>query len=264
LLHLLLVTPILAFDIETIPDVDGIRRLYSLPGSLPDREVAEIAFQKRRAQTGSDFLAPHLHRVAVISCVLREGEGVKVFSIGEPETPEKEAIQRFFEGIEKLVPQLVSWNGGGFDLPVLNYRALAHGVAAPKFWDQGEDDRDFRFNSYIGRYHARHLDLMDVLAMYQPRNNAPLDEVAQLAGLPGKIGVGGAQVWPAYLEGRMAEIRDYCEADTANTYLLFLRFQKLRGVFSEAQYGKECALLRGALEKLKAPHWREFLTRWSG
>jgi len=261
---LLLVTPILAFDIETIPDVDGIRRLYSLPGSLPDREVAEIAFQKRRAQTGSDFLAPHLHRVAVISCVLREGEGVKVFSIGEPETPEKEAIQRFFEGIEKLVPQLVSWNGGGFDLPVLNYRALAHGVAAPKFWDQGEDDRDFRFNSYIGRYHARHLDLMDVLAMYQPRNNAPLDEVAQLAGLPGKIGVGGAQVWPAYLEGRMAEIRDYCEADTANTYLLFLRFQKLRGVFSEAQYGKECALLRGALEKLKAPHWREFLTRWSG
>lgn len=257
-------TPILAFDIETIPDVDGIRRLYSLPGSLPDREVAEIAFQKRRAQTGSDFLAPHLHRVAVISCVLREGEGVKVFSIGEPETPEKEAIQRFFEGIEKLVPQLVSWNGGGFDLPVLNYRALAHGVAAPKFWDQGEDDRDFRFNSYIGRYHARHLDLMDVLAMYQPRNNAPLDEVAQLAGLPGKIGVGGAQVWPAYLEGRMAEIRDYCEADTANTYLLFLRFQKLRGVFSEAQYGKECALLRGALEKLKAPHWREFLTRWSG
>jgi len=261
---LLLVTPILAFDIETIPDVDGIRRLYSLPGSLPDREVAEIAFQKRRAQTGSDFLAPHLHRVAVISCVLREGEGVKVFSIGEPETPEKEAIQRFFEGIEKLVPQLVSWNGGGFDLPVLNYRALAHGVAAPKFWDQGEDDRDFRFNSYIGRYHARHLDLMDVLAMYQPRNNAPLDEVAQLAGLPGKIGVGGAQVWPAYLEGRMAEIRDYCEADTANTYLLFLRFQKLRGVFSEAQYGKECALLRGALEKLKAPHWREFLSRWSG
>lgn len=257
-------TPVLAFDIETIPDVDGIRRLYELPEDLPGREVAEIAFQKRRTQTGSDFLPPQLQRVAVISCVLREGEGIKVFSIGEPETPEKEAIQRFYDGIEKLVPQLVSWNGGGFDLPVLNYRALIHGVAAPKFWDQGEDDRDFRFNSYVGRYHARHLDLMDVLALYQPRNNAPLDDVAQLAGLPGKIGVGGAQVWPAYLEGRMAEIRDYCEADTANTYLLYLRFQKLRGVLTEAQYTKECALLRGALEKLKGAHWREFLTRWSG
>jgi hypothetical protein len=256
--------PVLAFDIETVPDVDGIRRLYALPAELPDREVGEIALQKRRTQTGSDFLAPPLQRVAVISCVLREGDGIKVFSIGAPETSEKEAIQRFFDGIEKLVPQLVSWNGGGFDLPVLNYRALLHGVAAPKFWDQGEDDRDFRFNSYVGRYHARHLDLMDVLAMYQPRNNAPLDEVAQLAGFPGKIGIGGAAVWQAYLDGRMAEIRDYCEADTANTYLLYLRFQKLRGALTEAQYGKECALLRGALEKLKAAHWREFLTRWSG
>jgi predicted PolB exonuclease-like 3'-5' exonuclease len=256
--------PILAFDIETVLDVSGIRRLYELPESLPDREVAEIAFQKRRTQTGSDFLPPQLQRVAVISCVLREAEGIKVFSIGEPDTPEKEALQRFFDGIEKLVPQLVSWNGGGFDLPVLNYRALLHGVAAPKFWDQGEDDRDFRFNSYVGRYHARHLDLMDVLAMYQPRNNAPLDEVAQLAGLPGKIGVGGAQVWPAYLDGRIAEIRDYCEADTANTYLLYLRFQKLRGTLTDAQYGQECALLRSTLEKLKAAHWREFLTRWSG
>jgi 3'-5' exonuclease len=257
-------TPVLAFDIETVPDCPGIRRLHDLPDDLPDREVAEIAFQKRRTQTGSDFLPPQLQRVVVISCVLREGDGVKVFSIGEPETDERQAIQRFYDGIEKLVPQLVSWNGGGFDLPVLNYRSLVHGVQAAKFWDQGEDDRDFRFNSYVGRYHARHLDLMDVLAMYQPRNNAPLDDVAQLAGLPGKIGIGGAQVWPAYLEGRIAEIRDYCEVDTMNTYLLYLRFQQLRGALTDAQYAKERALLRGALEKLKAPHWREFLERWSG
>ena len=255
---------VLAFDIETVPDCAGIRRLYALPADLPDREVAEIAFQKRRTQTGSDFLAPHLHRVVVISCVLREGEAIKVFSLGEPEAGEKEAIQRFYDGIEKLVPQLVSWNGGGFDLPVLNYRALVHGVAAGKFWDQGDDDKDFRWNSYLGRYHARHLDLMDVLAMYQPRSNAPLDDVAQLCGFPGKIGVGGAQVWEAYCNGEIKAIRDYCEADTANTYLLYLRFQQLRGALSPAQYQKECALLRGTLDKLTAPHWREFLSRWSG
>ena len=257
-------TNVLAFDIETIPDCAGMRRLYALPADLPDLEVAEIAFQKRRTQTGNDFLAPHLHRVVVISCVLRDAEGIKVFSLGEPEAGEKETIQRFYDGIEKLVPQLVSWNGGGFDLPVLNYRGLVHGVAAVKFWDQGEDDRDFRFNSYLGRYHARHLDLMDVLAMYQPRSNAPLDDVAQLCGFPGKIGVGGAQVWDAYAKGEIKAIRDYCEADTANTYLLYLRFQQLRGILSPEQYQKECALLRGTLEKLKAPHWREFLSRWSG
>jgi predicted PolB exonuclease-like 3'-5' exonuclease len=256
--------PTLAFDIETVPDCAGIRRLYALPATLADAEVAEIAFQKRRTQTGSDFLAPPLHRVVVISCVLREEAGIKVFSLGEPDVQEAAAIQRFYDGVEKLVPQLVSWNGGGFDLPVLNYRALVHGVHAPKFWDQGEDDRDFRYNNYVSRYHARHLDLMDVLAMYQPRNNAPLDDVAQLAGLPGKIGIGGAQVWSAYQAGRLAEIRDYCEADTANTYLLYLRFQMLRGALTPEAYRKECVLLRGALEKLKAPHWREFLDRWSG
>jgi len=255
--------PVLAFDIETVPDCAGIRRLYDLPADLPDGEVAEIAFQKRRTQTGSEFLPPQLHRVVVISCVLREGEGIKVFSLGEPEATEQEAIQRFHDGIEKYVPQLTSWNGGGFDLPVLNTRGLIHGVTAAKFWDQGEDDREFRFNNYVSRYHARHLDLMDVLAMYQPRNNAPLDDVAQLAGLPGKIGVGGAQVWGAYQAGRIAEIRDYCEADTANTYLLYLRFQLLRGALSAEQHKKECALLRAVLEKLKGAHWREFLSRWS-
>jgi predicted PolB exonuclease-like 3'-5' exonuclease len=253
----------LAFDIETVPDCAGIRGLYDLPADLPDGEVAEIAFQKRRTQTGSDFLPPQLHRVVVISCVLREGESIKVFSLGEPEATEKEAIQRFHDGIEKYVPQLTSWNGGGFDLPVLNTRGLIHGVTAAKFWDQGEDDRDFRFNNYVSRYHARHLDLMDVLAMYQPRNNAPLDDVAQLAGLPGKIGVGGARVWAAYQAGKIAEIRDYCEADTANTYLLYLRFQLLRGALTAEQHDKECALLRNALEKLKGAHWREFLSRWS-
>jgi len=253
-------TPVLAFDIETVPDVEGIRRLHGLPADLADAEVAEVAFQKRRTQTGSDFLGPHLHRVLVISCVLREGDSLKVFSLGE--TSEKDLIRRFYDGVERLVPQLVSWNGGGFDLPVLNYRALVNGVSAPKFWDQGEDDRDFRYNSYLGRYHARHLDLMDVLAMYQPRSNAPLDEVAQLAGLPGKIGVGGAQVWSAYQAGRIGEIRDYCEVDTVNTYLLYLRFQQLRGAFTAEQYGRECALVRGLLEKRPEPHWREFLSLW--
>jgi predicted PolB exonuclease-like 3'-5' exonuclease len=256
-------TQVLAFDIETIPDVAGIRRLHALPADLPEREVAEVAFQRRRTQTGSDFLPPQLQRVVVISCVLRNEEGIQVFSIGEPERSEPEILQKFFDGVEKLVPQLVSWNGGGFDLPVLNYRSLIHRVSAPTFWDTGDDNRDFRYNNYISRYHSRHLDLMDVLAMYQPRNNAPLDDVAQLAGLPGKIGIGGAKVWDTWLAGDVARIRDYCEADTANTYLLFLRYQLLRGVLSRAAMEKEEQLLRKCLQALDKPHWREFLKLWN-
>lgn len=250
---------VLAFDIETIPDVAGIRRLHDLPADLPDREVAEIAFQIRRTRTGNDFLPPHLQKVAVISCVLREGEGIKVFSLGEPE---REAIQRFFDGIEKLVPQLVSWNGRGFDLPVLVHRGLVHGVGAAAFWDTGEDNKDFRWNNYINRFHARHLDLMDVLSIYGGRG-APLDEVAQLCGFPGKLGMEGSKVWENYLAGKTEEIRNYCETDTANTYLLYLRLQLMRGAFNKAQYEKECALLRECLEKQKQPHWREFLKLWN-
>jgi hypothetical protein len=252
--------PVLAFDIETIPDVAGIRRLHGLPADLPDREVAEVAFQIRRTKTGSDFLPPQLHRIAVISCVLRTAEGLRVFSL---EGQEKDIIQRFYDGIEKFVPQLVSWNGGGFDLPVLNYRGLILGVSAPMFWETGDENRDFRYNNYVSRYHARHTDLMDVLAMYQPRNNAPLDEVAQLAGLPGKIGIGGAKVWETWLAGDVAKIRDYCEADTVNTYLLFLRFQLLRGYFSKELHEKETEILRNHLKSLDKPHWREFLKLWN-
>ncbi|HUK04773.1 MAG TPA: 3'-5' exonuclease [Burkholderiales bacterium] len=252
-------TPVLAFDIETIPDVAGIRRLHGLPADLPDAEVAEIAFQIRRVKSGSDFLAPHLHKVVVISCVLRGDEGLRVFSL---EGQEKDLIQRFYDGLEKFVPQLVSWNGGGFDLPVLNYRGLALGVTAPLFWETGDGNRDFRFNNYVSRYHSRHLDLMDVLAMYQPRNNAPLDEVAQIAGLPGKIGVGGAKVWAAWLAGESAKIRDYCEADTVNTYLLYLRYQLLRGAFSRDVHQHEIKILRSYLQEQAKPHWREFLKLW--
>ena len=255
-------TPVLAFDIETIPDCAGIRRLYELPDSLSDAEVAEVAFQKRRTQTGSDFLPPHLQRVVVISCVMREGDQVRIWSMGEPEQDERTAIQRFQDGLERYTPQLVSWNGGGFDLPVLNYRALLHGINAAQFWEMGDENRDFRYNNYVSRYHTRHLDLMDVLAMYQPRNNSPLDEVAQVAGLPGKIGLHGSQVWEEFQSGGIERIRSYCEADTANTYLLYLRYQLVRGAMTLPHFKRECAVLRAALEKLAQPHWAEFLSRW--
>ena len=167
--------------------------------------------------------------MVAIACALREGNAFRVWSLGEASDPEPELIRRFYDGVDRYTPQLVSWNGGGFDLPVLNYRALIHGVTAAKFWDWGDDDRDFKFNSYLGRYHTRHLDLMDVLAMYQPRAFAGLDAMARLAGFPGKLGMDGAEVYAAYQAGRHDEIRRYCETDVMNTYLLYLRFQQLRG-----------------------------------
>jgi predicted PolB exonuclease-like 3'-5' exonuclease len=253
-------TPILVFDIETIPDCEGIRKIHALPAELPDREVAEVAFQKRRVQSGgaSDFLPVHLQRVLVISCVLRTEEDLRIFSIGEPEVAEAAAIQRFFDGVDKYSPQLVSWNGRTFDLPVLVNRGLVHGVGAACFWDTGDEAK---YNNYINRFHERHCDLMVVLSIYGGRGS-PLDELARLAGFPGKLGVGGGAVWESFLAGGIEAIRNYCEADTLNTYLLYLRFQLMRCSYTPERYQSELALVRSTLEKRTEPHWREFLSLW--
>jgi len=256
----------LVFDIETVPDVAGYRSVFELDPAIADADVAEIAFQRRRAASGQEFLPLHLQRVVAIACLLRERDSLRIWSLGAPGDAEGELIQRFYDGIERYSPQLVSWNGGGFDLPVLHYRGLVHGVRAPRYWEMGEgdygDSRDFRYNNYINRYHTRHLDLMDLLSLYQPRASAPLDQIARLLGLPGKVGMDGSQVWEAFRAGRLADIRAYCEADVLNTWLVYLRFQLMRGALDQGAHGRETALARETIARLDGAHWREFLARW--
>jgi predicted PolB exonuclease-like 3'-5' exonuclease len=254
-------TPTLVFDIETIPDTDGIKKLLDLPPETSAEDVANVAFHKRRQQNGSEFLPLHQHKVVAISCALREGDGFRVWTLGTPESSEAEIIQRFFDGIEKYTPNLVSWNGSGFDLPVLHYRALIHGIQAPRYWDMGDDDREFKWNNYISRYHMRHLDLMDVLALYNGRANAPLDQIAQLCGFPGKLGMDGSKVWDAYKNGEIEAIRNYCETDVANTYLVYLRFQLMRGQLNQKAYKAEVELTRKTLNTYEQKYWKEFLLK---
>ncbi len=253
---------VLTFDIETIPDVVTGRRLHGLD-ELSDKDVAQVMFAKRREQTGdSDFLRHHLHRIVAISAVLRQGESLRVWSLGETTSDEAEIVRRFFDGVEKYSPTLVSWNGGGFDLPVLHYRALLHGISAPRYWDTGDNDREFKWNNYLSRFHARHTDLMDVLSGYQPRAVAPLDEMAQMIGLPGKLGRHGSEVWDQFQAGKIGEIRDYCEIDTLNTYLIYLRFELLRGNLDESGWKRECDRVRQFLREASKPHFNEFLGAW--
>ncbi|HYD96897.1 MAG TPA: 3'-5' exonuclease [Noviherbaspirillum sp.] len=254
--------PVLVFDIETIPDVAGLRVLNDLPSSMSDADVAAKAFSDRREKTNSDFLQHHLHRVAAISCVFRDDEGFRVRSIGCLEDQEPKLVNDFFRIIDKYTPQLVSWNGGGFDLPVLHYRAMINGVVASRYWEMGEEDRDFKWNNYLSRYHTRHLDLMDLLALYTGRANAPLDDLAKLCGFPGKLGVDGSQVWTLFQEGRLKEIRDYCETDVVNTYLVYCRFQLMRGAITRDAYNTEIELVRSSLGALDGPHWKEYLAAW--
>ena len=229
---------IFTFDIETIPDVKIGKALYNLTETNPE-EIANIMFAKRREETdGSDFLPLYLHQVAAISVVLKTTQNIKIWSLGQNSSSEQEIIQRFFTGIEKYSPILVSWNGSGFDLPVLHYRSLLHGIAAPRYWETGDEDSSFRWNNYLNRYHHRHTDIMDILAGYQARANAPLDTIATMLGLPGKMGMSGKQVWEQYLANDIDGIRNYCETDVLNTYLIYQRFRLIQGKLTENEYSK--------------------------
>lgn len=255
---------ILVFDIETIPDVESGKRLYNL-SSLSDKEAAEVMFTRRRQETdgNSDFIRHHLQKIVAISVVLSTADKLNVWTLGNSDSSEKEILQRFFEGIEKYTPTLVSWNGGGFDLPVIHYRSLLHGVQAPRYWETGNDDQGFRWNNYLSRFHERHTDLMDVIAAYQYRSVAPLTEIASMLGFPGKMGMSGNKVWDAYLDGEIDLIRNYCESDVLNTYLVYIRYELIRGHFTQSTYDTECQRLQEMLKSENKTHLTEFLEAWT-
>lgn len=248
--------PCFVFEIRTVPDIDGLRRLHGLGPELGPAEVAEMAFQRRRQATGSDLLQPHLRRVAAASCVLRDEAGVRVWSAGSPEDAEADLLRHFFAAVEDHGGRPVCWDGKRRALPVLRYRALIHGVRIPRAWgwESGEDGA--RGNTPEGL-----LDLSERLAPLGSAE-ASAGELARLAGFPGDAAREGGRVWEDFLLGRVDLVRNDCEIAVANDYLLFLRCQLTAGVLTPAQYRDECGLLRGYLQRASEPRWRRFLEHW--
>lgn len=253
---------VLVFDIETIPDTQTGRTLHGLK-ALDDASVAEAMFTLQQAKTGKRFLPHYLQQVVAISVLVVNDTHCQLWSLGECDTPEKDLIQRFFNGIEKYRPTLVSWNGTGFDLPVLHYRGLQHGVTASTYWEVGDTHNDFKWNNYVNRFHMRHMDVMDILSGYQARAFAPLDTIAHCLNLPGKMGQSGGSVWQQYLAGDIQGIRDYCETDVLNTYLTFLQLQAFRGVISESEWVYQQQRIRDLLAESDQAHLQAFNSLWT-
>ena len=256
----------LVFDIETIPDSINGKKIFNLDNHYQTpKDIINKMCELRKEQTGSDFMRHHLHQIVAISAVMESNETIKIWSLGNENSTEKELIERFFEGIEKYSPVLISWNGGGFDLPVLHYRALLYGIAAPRYWEIGEEDTHFKWNNYLNRYHYRHMDLMDILSCYQSKACASLNDIALMLGLPGKLGMDGSQVWEAYQTGKILKIRQYCETDVLNTYLVYLRFELIRGKLTLENYTQKIDKIKSILDKADPvlyPHFKDFLNAW--
>lgn len=249
------------FDIETVPDVCSGRKILGLE-NLEDSQVSQAMQCARRQATGHDFMALHLQKVVAISILYKRDQQLSVWSLGDEDADEQEIIKRFFSGINQYHPTLVSWNGTGFDLPVLHYRALKHQVSSKIYWETGDNDSSFRWNNYTNRFHQRHLDVMEMLSGFQSRAYAPLDQVATMLGFPGKMGMVGGQVWPQYQAGQLKSIRDYCETDVLNTYLVFLQFQMIRGYLSSDDVDDEFQRVKHFLMREDKAHFQQFLDHW--
>ena len=240
---------LLVFDIETVPD----RTLVP----APEEGVKE------------PFAKTIHHQVVAISFLtanIIRTEGIERYEIQECRSggiltsTEPELLRGFWSTIERDGPRVVSWNGRSFDLPVLTQRALLHGVPT-HFWHQAGT----KFETYRHRYSTDWAyDLMDALGEHGAARSLKLDETALAIGMPGKMGHDGSQVAQLYADGRLDDIRHYCEMDVLNLAGIYFRWAYVVGKTDVEGYESAVADLMQLLDEQRfdRPHLGEFLDRW--
>jgi predicted PolB exonuclease-like 3'-5' exonuclease len=208
----------LVLDIETIPDPE-----------LP------------RLDEGDRVPPPPFNQIVTLGCMLLEDHVPKRLGVVGEHKGEGEMLSDFAQWLDVKKPTVVTWNGRGFDMPVITSRALRHGVAMPWWFT----DRNTRY-----RYSTEgHFDLMDFLADFGATKNARLDVYAKLVGFPGKVGVDGSQVQPLVHAGKIDEVNAYCLCDVAQTAAIFLRVELLRGSVDRARYRELARTLLGFIDE---------------
>ena len=214
---------VIVWDLETVPDLRGFAAANAVVGKT-DHEIREAL--------GNRFPKHIYHSIACIGALVahRKSNHWQVDALGAPhvgERTEKQLITAFVNKIAELSPQLVTFNGGSFDLPVLRYRAMINEVAAP----------GLSARSYFNRYTEDALDLCDVLSSFAPHTKASLNELSRIMGMPGKPNdIDGSEVERYFLEGQIKKIAEYCETDVVNTYRVWLRYELFVGRLSDTGF----------------------------
>ena len=207
-----------------------------------------------KEKTGSEFLPVCFHRVVSISAVMADGFGrfLRVSTLeGESE---RDKIAKFLTFIEDFNPRLVSFNGRGFDLPMIMARAMCYDLSAAAYFETNDrDNNKSKWENYRSRYDGRfHLDLLDHISDFGAVRGLKLDHICASVGLPGKYDVHGDQVLQLYYGGEQAKIDEYCRSDVLNTYWLFLKYELLRGKITKDDYLNYIAVMGEFLQKESA------------
>ncbi len=259
------------FDIETIPDTAVAKNLLGIESeNVADLRQKLVDYHLKITDGKNSFLRQPFHRVVAISFleaeIVRGDQGQEFYRIvdlrsgGDASASEEEIVRGFFSHLKKKTPRFVSFNGKNFDLPVLKYRAMRYGIDAPWLYKMGD-----KWNNYNQKYSLDwHCDLADAFSDFGASARIKMNEVCACLNLPGKTGIDGSMVQDFFDQGRLAEIRNYCETDVINTYLLYLAYQCHTGSTNKEMFKKSREELVEFLQKHgeQRPYLLEFLAEW--
>ncbi|MDQ6973778.1 MAG: 3'-5' exonuclease [Mariprofundaceae bacterium] len=258
----------MVFDIQTIPDAEAARRLLEHP-EFSDRQARDALtdYFLENNSGKSDFPRHPFHQVVAISYAYlvleRDGHGSewvlkRIASGGTVGSSEKELLEGFFHLIETRTPRVVSFNGRGFALPVLKYRAMVHGLSCPKWVSSGD-----RWHHYEARYSSvYHVDLLEVLSDYGASIRCSLREIAAAFHVPQMLNE--ESVMALFESGELSVLRHQCEADVCSILLIFLRWQLFQGALNQESYGYLMQSIHNYLtvESEEKPHFSYVLEAW--
>ncbi len=221
----------LVFDIESVADAELVANIRYSGESIEPAEAVRRYRAELMEKYESDFI-PYTFQVPISVAVGKVSGNFRLIDVvvlDEPEFRPHVITENFWRGWEKYRrPTLVSFNGRGFDLPLLELAAFRYGICVPGWFGSASGKS---YEQPRNRFNTRsHIDLCELLTNFgSTRFTGGLNLAANLLGKPGKMDVQGDMVQDMYDAGRLAEINDYCRCDVLDTYFVFLRTLVLTG-----------------------------------
>jgi len=259
----------LIFDVETVADGELISKVCFPNEKLSAAEAISKYREDLLQKTGRDFIASTFTIPVAIAVakVNQEYSLIDLIALDEPEYRSYEMTKKFWQGWEHYqTPTFVTFNGRGFDMPVLELSAYRYGISLPGWYRTDAKSYDQPRNRYNT---TSHIDLMDFFSNFGAvRMTGGLNLLANIIGKPGKTGVDGSKVQGMYDAGEIAAINDYCRCDVLDTFFVFLRSRVLTGNISlekdqEIVRGTKQWLEERAGENAAYAHYLEHWGDWS-